>query len=163
MPALFADWRPMKRALVLSLLFCSFSNLLLAQSRVHQHGMIVRMRMAPCLLAPHGFMAALSGTSRPQDTSEHCPEYVLVADKVVYVIVGKTSSAIVPLAETTAFCLQNNDLLVRVDDEKRETRFTIREMVLRSEWDRVHPNLVDERDDPPRHHMETALDIETRQ
>jgi hypothetical protein len=153
----------MKRALVLSLLFCSLSSLLLAQSRVHQHGTIVRMRMAPCLLAPHGFMAALSGTSRQQDTGELCPEYVLVADKVVYVIVGKTSSAIVPLAETTAFRLQNNELLVRVDDEKRETRFTIREMVLRSEWDRVHPNLVEESGDPPRHHMETALDIETRQ
>jgi hypothetical protein len=86
-----------------------------------------------------------------------------VADKVVYVIAGKTSSAIVPLAETTAFCLQNNELPVRVDDEKRETRFTIREMVLRSEWDRVHPNLVEENGDPPRHHMETALDIETRE
>lgn len=140
----------MKRALVLSLLFCSFSNLLLAQSRVHQHGTIVRMRMAP-------FMAALSGTSRQQDTGEPCPEYVLVADKVVYVIVGKTSSVIVPLAETTAFFLQNNELLVRVDDEKRETRFAIREMVLRSEWDRVHPNVVKESGDSPRHHMETDI------
>ncbi|MBZ5705966.1 MAG: hypothetical protein LAN63_11470 [Acidobacteriia bacterium] len=152
----------MKRVLFLFLVFCSLSNLLLAQSRVHQHGTIVRMRMAPCLLAPHGFMAALSGTSRQQDTGELCPEYVLVADKVVFVIVGKTSNAIVPLAETTAFRLQNNELLVRIDDERHETRFTIREMVLRSEWGRVHPSVVEETGDPPRHHMETALDAETQ-
>ncbi len=119
--------------------------------------------MAPCLLAPRGFMAALSGTSRQQDTGELCPEYVLVADKVVYVIAGKTSNAIVPLAETTAFRLQNNELLVRIDDERHETRFTIREMVLRSEWDRVHPNVVEETGGPPRHHLETALGTETRQ
>ncbi|MBZ5599385.1 MAG: hypothetical protein LAN83_13810 [Acidobacteriia bacterium] len=153
----------MKRALFLSLVVCGLSNLLVAQNKVHQHGTIVRMRMAPCLLAPRGFMAALSGTSHQQDTGELCPEYVLVADKIVYVIVGKTSNAIVPLAETTAFRLQNNELLIRIDDERHETRFSIREMVLRSEWDRVHPNVVDETSEPPRKRVETALGPETRQ
>jgi hypothetical protein len=153
----------MKRALFLSLVFCSCSNFLAAQSKVHQHGTIVRMLMAECRVAPHGFMAALSGASRPQDTGELCPEYVLVADKVVFVIVGKTSSAIVPLAETTDFRLQNNELFIRIDDARHETRFTIREMVLRSEWDRVHLDVVEETSDPPRHRLETALDKETRQ
>jgi hypothetical protein len=86
-----------------------------------------------------------------------------VADKVVYVIVGRTSSAVVPLAETTAFRLQNNELFIRIDDAKRETRFNIREMVLRSEWDRVHPNVVEETSGPPRHRPETALDTEAHQ
>jgi hypothetical protein len=153
----------MKRALFLSLVFCSLSTLLVAQSKVLQHGTIVRMRMAACQIAPRGLMAALSGTSHQQDTGEQCPEYVLVADKVVYVVVGKTSSAIVPLAETTAFRLQNNELLIRIDDAKRETRFNIREMVLLSEWDRVHPNVVEETNGPPRRRLETALDTETHQ
>jgi len=151
----------MKRALLLSLVFCSLLNLLVAQGKVLQHGTIVRMRMAPCQIAPRGFMAALSGTSHQQDTGEQCPEYVLVADKVVYVIVGKTSSAIVPLAETTDFRLQNNELFIRIDDARHETRFTLREMVLRTEWDRVHPNVVEETNGPPRHRLETALDTET--
>ena len=151
----------MKRALFLSLVFCSLANLLAAQRKVLQHGTIVRMRMAECQLAPRGFMAALSGTSHQQDTGELCPEYVLVADKVVYVIVGKTSSAIVPLAETTDFHLQNRELLIRIDDAKRETRFTIREMVLRSEWDHVHPNVVEETGNPPRHRLGTTLETET--
>ncbi|HVO82433.1 MAG TPA: hypothetical protein VMT28_17015 [Terriglobales bacterium] len=146
----------MKRALLLSFLLCSLSNLL-AQNQHHQQGTIVRMRMASCLMAPRGFMAALSGSSRQVDTGELCPEYVLVADKVVYVIVGKTSGALVPLAEKTCFRLQKNELLIRIDDANHETRFNIREMVLRSEWERVHPNVVEDTSDPPRHRLEAAV------
>lgn len=152
----------MRRALLLSLMFCSLSPVVMAQGRVLQHGTIVRMRLAPCQVAQHGLMAALSGTSRQPDPGEICPEYVLVAAKVVYVIVGRTSNTIIPLAETTAFRLEKNELLIRIDDAKRETRFSIREMVLRSEWDQAHPNVVGDQEGPSRHRLETALDREAR-
>jgi hypothetical protein len=150
----------MKRVTLLSLFVCTLSSFLFAQSHLHPSGTIVRMRMAPCLIAPRSFMAALSGSSRQQETGELCPEYVLVSDKVVYVIVGKTSGALVPLAETTVFRLQKNELLIRVDDAKHETRFSIREMVLRSEWERVHPNVVEGAGEPRRHSMEAELGVE---
>jgi len=65
-----------------------------------------------------------------------CPEYVLVANKVVYVISGKSSEQLIPLAETTRFRLQKNELLIRIDDASKESHFRIKAMVLRPEWDR---------------------------
>jgi hypothetical protein len=103
------------------------------------------MRMADCLEPSHGFMSAMAGAPRQQDVGE-CPEYVLVSDKVVYVIVGRNSGMLIPLAEITQFRIQKNELLVRVDDENRETKFQLREMVLRSEWDRVHAKILNEED-----------------
>jgi hypothetical protein len=41
-----------------------------------------------------------------------------------------------PLAEIIQFRLYKNELLVRVDDEKRECHFSIKEMELRSDWER---------------------------
>jgi hypothetical protein len=131
----------MKRVLLLSLLLCMSSTSVAAQAKL-QRGTIIRMQMAECVSAEHGFMAALSGASH-NSSEALCPEYVLVGDKVVYVIVGRTSSSLVPLAEVTKFRFQNNELLIRIDDAKRETRFGIREMVLRSEWDRVHPHTME--------------------
>jgi hypothetical protein len=116
---------------------------LVAQNMRHQSGTVIRMRMADCLGSQRGFMASMSGAPRPQN-EELCPEYVLVSDKVVYVIVGKSSGALVPLAETVRFRMQKKELLVRVDDEDKEVRFLLREMVLRSEWERVHSNLAEE-------------------
>ena len=66
-----------------------------------------------------------------------CPEYVLVAAKVVYVISGKTSEALIPLAEVTRFRLQKNEMLIRIDDAPKESRFHIKAMLLRPEWDRA--------------------------
>jgi hypothetical protein len=148
----------MKRASLLALLLCTSSPFLAAQTRL-QHGTIVRMQMAECTSAEHGFMAALSGASHAS-TDEFCPEYVLVADKVVYVIVGRSSTALVPLAEGTKFRLQNNELLIRIDDAKRETRFGIREMVLRSEWERVHPLVMQEIDEPSPHRVDAAATVQ---
>src|ERR1700742_3311599 len=102
-----ADGRPMKHTLFVALWLCTSSTFLIAQSQL-QHGTIVRMQMGECISAERGFMAALSGAHA--STPEFCPEYVLVADKVVYVIVGRTSSSLVPLAETTKFRFQNNEL-----------------------------------------------------
>src|SRR5438270_6364588 len=96
------------------------------QIGVYRHGTIVRMHMGDCL-PDHGIVAALSGNSRPQAT-EVCPEYTLVGDKVVYVIVGKPSKDVLPLAQEVDFRIRKNEVAVRVDDDSHETRFLVREM-----------------------------------
>lgn len=121
-------------------LLCIFllttSTLLFAQNREHQQGTIIRMRMTDCMGPQHGFMAAMSGSGKVE-TGELCPEYVLIADKVVYVISGKASDQLIPLAESTRFRLQKNEMLIRIDDAEKETHFHIKAMVLRPEWDRT--------------------------
>lgn len=121
-------------------LFCifvlAFPVLLSAQNaHSHQQGTIVRMRMTDCLGPQHGFMAAMSGGGK-MEPALLCPEYVLVADKVVYVISGKSSEQLIPLAEATRFRLQKNEMLIRIDDAAKESHFHIKAMVLRPEWDR---------------------------
>lgn len=100
---------------------------------IYQQGTIVRMRLGDCL-PDHGFMAALSGSSVPQP-NQACPEYTLVADKVIYLIVGRPSRDVLPLAQTVDFRLRKNEIAVRLDDARREVRFMVREMVLRAEWE----------------------------
>ena len=99
-----------------------------------QPGTVTRMQTKECTVM-HGAMAAAVGYV-PQMTGEICPEYTLVSEKVVYVAVGKRSSQFMPLAETVQFRLYKNELLVRVDDEKRESHFSIKEMTLRTDWER---------------------------
>jgi hypothetical protein len=122
------------------LLFCALPGLLAAQTGIYQHGTVVRMHMGDCILAHHGFMVALGGPSTPME-QESCPEYTLVSDNVVFVIVGKSSNQLIPLAETIDFRLHKNELAVRVDDAKHETKFTIKEMMVRSEWERVQRHI----------------------
>ncbi|HVO59858.1 MAG TPA: hypothetical protein VMT53_02925 [Terriglobales bacterium] len=102
---------------------------------IYNHGTIVRMHMGDCL--PNtGILGTLSGNSRPQAT-EVCPEYTLMSDRVVYVIVGRPSKDVLPLAQEVDFRIRKNEIAVRVDDGTRETRFLVREMILRAEWDRM--------------------------
>jgi hypothetical protein len=107
-----------------------------AQDGSRQQGTIIKMHLNDCISVQHGLMAALSGTSREPAAGELCPEYVLVTDTVVYTIMGKSSNDLLPLAETTRFRFQKNQLFIRIDDAKHESRFDIREMVMRSEWER---------------------------
>lgn len=106
-----------------------------AQTHIRQQGTIVRMRMTDCLGPQHGFMAAMSGGAKV-DTAEQCPEYVLVADRVVYVISGRSAELLIPLAEVTRFRIQKNEMLIRIDDANKESHFRIKAMVLKPEWDR---------------------------
>ena len=106
-----------------------------AQNYARQEGTIVRMRMTDCLGPQHGFMAAMSGGGNTE-AQAFCPEYVLVADQVVYVIVGKSSEQLLPLAEVTRFRFQKNEMLIRVDDANKESHFHIKAMVMRAEWER---------------------------
>ncbi|MGB6332860.1 MAG: hypothetical protein WBF41_13890, partial [Candidatus Sulfotelmatobacter sp.] len=71
-------------------------------------------------------------------------EYTLVSNRVVFLIVGKSSNQLIPLAESIDFRLQKNEIAVRIDDAKHEARFTIKEMMVRSEWDRLQRH-IDER------------------
>jgi hypothetical protein len=105
------------------------------QIGIYQHGTIVRMHLGDCL-PDRGIVAALSGNSRAQ-APEVCPEYTLVGEKVVYVMVGKPSRDVLPLAQEIDFRLLRNAIAVRVDDANREARFLVREMILRAEWDRM--------------------------
>ena len=44
---------------------------------------------------------------------------------------------LIPLAEVTRFRLQKNEMLIRIDDAPKESRFHIKAMLLRPEWDRA--------------------------
>ncbi len=124
----------MKRTLC-CILVLIFPVILSAQSSTHQEGTIVRMRMTDCLGPQHGFMTAMSGGGKTE-TNLLCPEYVLVTDKVVYVISGKSSEQLLLLAEVTRFRFQKNEMLIRVDDAPKESHFHIKAMVMRPEWER---------------------------
>jgi len=130
----------MKRApfctllLSLGMLVCTPTNVF-AQSQRLQQGTIVRMRMTDCVASQHRFMVEMSGAGKT-DNGVLCPEYVLLAERVVYVISGKNSEQLIPLAEVTRFRLQKNELLIRIEDAAKESRFRIKSMVLRPEWDR---------------------------
>jgi hypothetical protein len=126
----------MKGSWLLIFLLCSLPSPLPAQIGIYQHGTVVRMHMGDCIPAGHGFMAAFGGPATPMGP-DSCPEYTLVSDSVVFVIVGKSSNSLIPLAETIDFRLHKNELAVRVDDAKHEAKFTIKEMIVRSEWERV--------------------------
>ena len=128
-----------------------------AQNNNRQQGTVIKMRMADCIGAQHGFMAALSGAGRVQG-GELCPEYVLLTDKVVYTIIGKSANELLPLAEATKFRFQNNEVLIRIDDAKHESRFQIKEMVLREDWERERHR----EEEIQRHHLDTAA-IENRE
>jgi len=131
-----------------------------SQERPRQEGTIVRMRTADCIGNQHGVMAALSGEGRVL-TGEQCPEYVLVTEKVVYTIIGKSSDQLVPLAEMTRFRLQNNEMLIRVDDARRENRFHIKDMMLRADWERVQIHMEQQMEEPA-HRQDAATLANTR-
>ena len=130
----------MKYALSLAFLLCSLPNVLIAQIGIYQHGSVVRMHMGDCLLAPRGFMTAFGAATPPQNEAS-CPQYTLISNDVVYVIVGKSSNQLIPLAETIDFRLHKNELAVRMDDAKRESRFAIKEMMFRTEWERIQRHI----------------------
>jgi len=146
----------MTRTFLLILVFCSLLTSLSAQTGIYQQGTVVRMRMGECLAPQRGFMASLSGHPVSQ-SDELCPEYTLVAEKVVYTIVGKTSNQLIPLAESIDFRFKSNEIMVRVDDARHEARFAVREMTLRSAWERNRQYTQDETSVPERRHPDPAI------
>lgn len=122
----------MKLAVASIFLVLLSAQFLRAQSR-YQQGTVTRMRTTECM-PEHRLMASLSGVPA-QGIGQSCPEYVLMSEKVVYVLVGKGSGHLIPLAEHIAFRLDKNEIAIRIDDEKKESRFQIREMALRTQWE----------------------------
>jgi hypothetical protein len=131
----------MKPAWLLALVLSGISVALAAPIGIYQHGTVVRMRMGDCMLMHRGFMNQF-GPPQAAVTEEGCPEYTLVTDKVVFLIVGKSSNnQLVPLAEVIDFRIQNKELAVRVGDAHKESKFAIKEMTLRSEWELIQKHI----------------------
>ncbi len=114
---------------------------------IYRQGTIIRMHMGDCALQNRGFMKNF-GPPQGAMADESCPEYTLVTDKVVFVIVGKPSNQLVPLAEVVDFRFQNNELAMRVDDARKESKFMIKEMVMRSEWEMVQKHVERKLNEP---------------
>jgi len=152
----------MKTTLRLALMLASVSVAVAAPLGAYQHGTVVRMRMGDCALMHRGFMNTF-GPPQAGANEGACPEYVLVTDKVVYVIVGKSSNQLVPLAEIVDFRFQNKELAVRVDDARHESKFAIKEMTLRSDWDLMEKRIEDQINESSHHPMDTALALRSRE
>jgi len=135
--------------LVIVSIFATASPGVAAPIGRYQQGTVIRMRMADCVLTHGGFMTAFGP---PQSTAVEadCPEYTLLTEKVVFVIVGRSSNQLVPLAEIVDFRIQKKELAVRVDDARHESKFAIKEMILRSEWDAIQRHIENELNNPPR-------------
>lgn len=67
--------------------------------------------------------------------AEECPEYSLVSHCVVFVILGRSSNQLVSLTGAVDFRFNKNALAMRIDEARHESKFSIKEMILRSEWD----------------------------
>jgi hypothetical protein len=106
------------------------------------------MRMVDCLPVHHGFVAMMSGGAPTPITTEVCPEYTLVSDKVVFVIVGKSSDQLIPLADVVDFRFNKNELAMRLDDARHESKFTIKEMILRTDWEMIQKHITDQMTKP---------------
>ena len=131
-----------------------------AWAGVYQQGTVVRMRMVDCMPVHHGFMVAMGGAPS-QMTPEVCPEYTLVSDRVVFVIVGRSSNQLVPLADVVDFRFNKNELAMRIDDARHESKFSIKEMILRSEWDMIQKHMTDQMNNPTRA-ADTNVALRTR-
>jgi hypothetical protein len=127
------NYFPSKTSLLWLSCLC-LSALLAAQTGGYKRGSVVRMHMGDCMLSHHGFISTVGGGG--VQAQESCPEYTLVSKDAVFVIVGKSSTQLIPLTETLEFRFHKNELDVRVDDAKREIKFAIKEMMLRQDWER---------------------------
>jgi hypothetical protein len=119
-----------------------------AWAGVYQHGTVVRMRMVDCMPVHRGFMATMSGGAAGTMTGEVCPEYTLISEKVVFVIVGKSSDQLVPLADVVDFRFNKNVLAMRIDDAQHESKFSIKEMILRSDWELIQKHITGQMSNP---------------
>jgi hypothetical protein len=96
-------------------------------------GTVIRMKMSECT-RQHGFISAMSGTQIA--TTQACPEYTVMSDRVVYVLVGRKPEEFIPLAENVIFHVRKSDVVVISEDEKEQSHFAVRQMTLREEWER---------------------------
>lgn len=151
----------MKHTMWLMVVFCTLQLAQAEHIGVYEHGTVVRMRMTECTLPHHGFITTMGGAPA-QLPAEICPEYTLISERVVFVIVGRSSNQLIPLADVIDFRFRNNTLAVRLDDAKHESKFSIKEMILRAEWDLLQKHMEDQLSAPPRP-TDSALALQTRE
>jgi hypothetical protein len=151
----------MKSTLLLTLVLVGISVAVAAPIGNYQQGTVVRMHMGDCQLMHRGFMNQF-GPPQAAAVEDSCPEYTLLTDKVVFVIVGKSSNQLVPLAEAIDFRFENKELAIRVDDARKESKFAIKEMTLRSQWELLQRHIEHELTDPPHQPVDTSLSLRTR-
>jgi hypothetical protein len=123
-----------KRIAWLFVFAMSAAVVLQAQEHWSFKGTVSKMRMTQCI-AQRGFMAAMSGV--PAQAVSTCPEYTIMSDKVVYVVLGRHPEEFIPLAESMEFLVRKNELILFSADEKAKSRFVIQQMTLRADWDRA--------------------------
>ena len=152
----------MKTSLLFLVVLTSTALVSAAPIGRYQHGTVVRMHMGDCMLMHGGFMTAF-GPPQPQANEGVCPEYTLLSEKVVFVIVGKNSNELVPLAENIDFRFHNKDLMVRVDDARHESKFAIKEMTLRSQWEKIQKHVDDELNRSSQDRMDTAIALRSQE
>ena len=152
----------MKSTLFITLVSLCMPLAFAAPIGAYQQGTVVRMHMGDCQLMHRGFMNQF-GPPPQAGVEDGCPEYTLLTDRVVFVIVGRSSNQLVPLAEVIDFRFQNKELAIRVDDARKESKFTIKEMSLRSQWDLLQKHLEHELAEPPHQPVDTSLALRTRQ
>ncbi|HUO60572.1 MAG TPA: hypothetical protein VMU24_07870 [Candidatus Acidoferrales bacterium] len=97
------------------------------------HGTVVRMKMSECT-KQHGFVSAMSGVQVV--STQACPEYTVMTDNVVYVLVGRKPEEFIPLAENITFHVRKSDVVVFSEDEKEQSHFAVRQMTVRQDWER---------------------------
>ncbi len=152
----------MKSTLFLMFVLCGMTLAFAAPIGAYRQGTVVRMHMGDCQLMHRGFMNQF-GPPQQVGIEDSCPEYTLLTDKVVFVIVGKSSNQLVPLAEVIDFRFENKELAIRVDDARKESKFTIKEMLLRSQWDLLQNHIEHELSEPPPQPVDTSLALRNRQ
>jgi hypothetical protein len=69
----------------------------------------------------------------------------------------------VPLAEIIDFRFRNNELAVRIDDAQHESRFRIKEMVLRSQWELLQKHIEEQLSALPRQEADGAMSMRNRE
>jgi hypothetical protein len=102
-----------------------------------------------------GFVGAMSGVAAA--TGITCPEYTVLSDRVVYVVVGLRREEFIPLAENMQFFIRRNELVINPEDPKTKSRFAIQRMALRADWDREV-----EREELEAQMMERSVNYELR-
>jgi len=123
----------MKRVTFLFAFALSVAAGVQAQGNWSFKGTVTKMQMGGCAFQ-HGFMTTVSGS--PVAAGATCPEYTVMSDKVVYVVVARRAEDFLPLAEDIDFLIRRNEMVISSDDVKARSRFVIQQMTLRADWDR---------------------------
>jgi hypothetical protein len=68
-----------------------------------------------------------------------------------------------PRSRPNDFRFQKKELAVRVDDARHESKFAIKEMTLRSEWDLMQKHIEQELIESPRQPVDALMTLRSRE